>query len=246
MTKPLFTLLSISLAAVSLHAFVGQDPVIALPESYSKQFENEWVRIIRVRYAPLAKLPAHAHNALPAAYVYLNDGGPVVFKHIGASYGTATRPATKAGGFRIFRGIAEIHEVENTSPLPSEFLRVEFKTEAKDLDTLRGRFAPEPAPAGENPEKVQFENAQVRITRVMFAAGRAVQLTTPASEPAILIALKAAQFRNAAGKDLSMRPGQEHWLAAGSTLALSNTGTATTEFLRFDFKTAPLAAPASR
>ena len=246
MKKVLFTLLSVAIAAVSLKAFISQDPVIALPESYSKQFENEWVKVVRVRYAPLAKLPAHAHNALPAAYVYLNDGGPVMFKHIGASYGAATRPATKAGGFRIFRGIAEIHEVENTSPLPSEFLRVEFKTEVKDLDTLRGRFAPESAPAGENLEKVQFENAQVRITRVICATGRAVQVTASAAEPALLIALKPAQFRDAIGKGLAMRLGQDHWIPASSKIALSNTGATTGEFLRFDFKTTPLALPASR
>lgn len=122
----------------SITALAAQDPLAVLPASYSKQFENEWVRVVRVRYAPHATLPAHAHNALPAAYVYLNDGGPVLFKHIGASYGAATRPATKAGSFRVFRGIDEIHEVENRSELPSDFLRVEFQDRSQGRPNVEG------------------------------------------------------------------------------------------------------------
>ena len=88
---------------------------MTLPESYTLQFENDWVRVVRVHYEPHAKLPTHAHNELAAAYVYLSDGGPVVFGHIGASYGAATRPPTKAGSFRLYRAVKEVHEVENQS-----------------------------------------------------------------------------------------------------------------------------------
>ena len=89
-------------------------------------------------------------------WVYLNDGGPVIFKHIGLEYGAVTRPATKAGSFRLYKAIKEVHEVENTSDLPSDFLRVEFKTRIVDDKTLRGRFHREARPDGENYQKVQF------------------------------------------------------------------------------------------
>ena len=239
------TLFAAVIAALSVGPLAAQDPITTLPESYSKQFENEWVKVVRVRYAPHAKLPAHAHNALPAAYVYLNDGGPVLFKHIGTSYGAATRPPTKAGGFRIFRGLEEIHEVENMSELPSEFLRVEFKTDPKDVRTLKGRFFREGAVNGENLEKVQFENEQIRITRVIGAPGRPVRLTASASEPALLIALKAAKLRASSGAVESVTPGQERWIPAGGAAAFENVGTESSEFLRFDFKTAPLTSPLS-
>jgi hypothetical protein len=224
----------------SVNGLGAQDPVTSLPESYSKQFENEWVKVVRVYYAPYAKLPAHAHPALPSAYVYLTDGGPVLFRHIGTKYGPATRPPTKAGGFRVYRGLDEIHEVENMSHLPSEFLRVEFKTEPKDLTTLRGRFFREDVSNGANPEKVQFENGQVRITRVMCAPGRSVRFSAGASEPALLIALSAARLRES-DSGITLRMGQERWVPADSVVVFENPGPDSSEFLRFDFKTAPVA-----
>jgi hypothetical protein len=241
MMKPL-TLMVIA-AAVS--GFGAQDPVMTLPDAYVNQFENEWVRVVRVHYAPYAKLPAHAHNALPAAYVYLNDGGPVLFKHVGTSYGAATRPATKAGAFRVFRGIDEIHEVENPSELPSHFLRVEFKTDPRDVRTLQGRYFKPTAPHGENVEQLQFENDQVRITHVVGAPGRFVHFAAAASEPSLLIAFQAAQLR-ANGEDGSMRLGQERWIPAGSKVTFDNVGPESSEFLRFDFKTQPIASSNSR
>jgi hypothetical protein len=239
----LFTAVTVILAMGGLAA---QDAVSTLPDSYATQFENEWVRVVRVYYAPQAKLPAHTHNALPAAYVYLSDGGPVLFKHIGTSYGAATRPATKAGGFRVFRGIDEVHEVENTSELPSEFLRVEFKTDPKDVRTLKGRFFREMAPDGHNHEQVQFENDQVRITRVIGAPGHSVSFIAGASEPSLLIALQAATLRDASGSDASVRVGQEQWIPANSAITFANVGSAASEFLRFDLKTAPVATSVQR
>jgi hypothetical protein len=229
----------------SMNGLAAQDPVTSLPDSYSKQFENEWVKVVRVHYAPYAKLPAHAHTALPSAYVYLNDGGSVLFKHIGTKYGPATRPPTKAGSFRVYRGLDEIHEVENMSHLPSEFLRVEFKTEPKDLKTLRGRFFREESNA-EILEKVQFENGQIRITRVICAPGRSARFSTGASEPALLIALSVARLRESGGSEITVRTGQERWIPADSVVAFENAGPDSSEFLRFDFKTGPEAPSLDR
>lgn len=228
-------LLAATALTLGLAAAAAADPVKTLPDSYSLQFENEWVKVVRVHYAPHAKLPAHAHTRLASAYVYLNDSGPVLFRHVDAPYGPATRPPTKAGGFRVYRGLEEIHEVENLSDLPSDFLRVEFKTDPGDPRTLRGRFFREPYPAGENVERVQFENEQVRITRVVGAPGRTLRLSTTDTEPALLIALSAARL---AGVTLAV--GQERWIPAGTTESLANSGDEPAEMLRFDFKTLPL------
>jgi tetratricopeptide (TPR) repeat protein len=211
------------------------------PESYQLEFENDFVKVQRVHYAPRVKIPEHDHTAFGSAYVYLNDAGPVIFKHVGLSYGAVTRPAVKAGSFRLYKAVKETHEVENPSNTHSDFLRVEFKTEpAKDPNTLRGKFFREDLPAGENYQKTQFENEQVRITRLICAAGKNCQYAANQSEPVLFVALTVAHFKPGQGRLIKMEPGQISWLEAGKKEQWGNVGKEAAELLRFDFKTAPL------
>ncbi len=39
----------------------AQDPTKTLPESYTVQFDNDYVRVVRVHYDAGAKLPDHTH-----------------------------------------------------------------------------------------------------------------------------------------------------------------------------------------
>jgi hypothetical protein len=203
-------------------AAVAQDAVKTLPDNYRITFENDHVRVTRVHYPGNAKLPGHSHTSLPTAYVYLNDAGPVAFKHIGLEYGAVTRPPTVAGSYRLFRGLEEIHEVENLSARPSDFLRVEFKTDpGPDPRTLRGKFLP-PATrtVGAN---VEFENAQLRITRLIASPGQLIEIAS-APLPSLLVSLDASDLGNAT------------WLADGHRhVAPAPPGGS--EVLRFQLKT---------
>src|SRR6185436_2600772 len=82
---------------------LAQDPLKTLPQNYKLEFENAWVKVTRVHYGPREKVPEHDHTALASAYVYLNDGGLVIFKHVGLPYGAVTSPATKTGSFRLYQ-----------------------------------------------------------------------------------------------------------------------------------------------
>ena len=220
-----------ALAAVFAFGVVGhaQDAETTLPGVYKLQFENDWVKVVRVHYAPHVKLPSHAHTRMASAYVYLSDSGPVVFRHIGAEYGSATRPPVKAGTFRLWRAIGEMHEVENTSPLASDFLRVEFKTEPKEERTLRGRYHREPLPPDGIVERVQFENAQIRITRYAAASGMRFDLRR-SEAPSLVVALT----------DLpGLAAGRERWIREGEAVAITNAAAAPIELLRFEFLTLP-------
>jgi hypothetical protein len=219
----------------------AQDAITTVPGSYTRQFENDWVRVVRVHYPPHATLPAHTHPTLACAYVYLNDSGPVVFKHAGDDARVATRPPTRAGAFRLARGLEEIHEVENLSAQPSDFLRVEFKTDPKEPRTLRGKFYRETPPPGGILEKMQFENVQVRVTRLVIAAGQQLDVRTTPNEPALLIALTPGRIEGEPAA-AALTPGQELWIKTAASQRLHNAGAEPLEFLRFDFKTPPLAA----
>lgn len=241
----------------------AQDPVEVLPHAYQRVLENEWVRVVRVRYAPHEKLGPHFHTERAAAYVYLNDGGPVLFQHVDLPYSDVVRPPTKAGSYRLFRGVKEVHSVENPNDVPSHFLRVELKTEVVEVERLRGRYYREDYPPGENVERVQFENGQLRITRVVIAPGGSVELATAADEPALLVALVPARLGasgNAGGpRLLDLELGGTAWVDSASRLRLENTvegkgdgsaqaGSAqgSVELLRFDFKTRPFDDPGDR
>lgn len=219
-------LLSLCAVLLSLTIVAAQEAPGALPNAYRVQFENAWVRVTNVRYGPLEKVPAHSHTPYPSAYVYLNDAGPVIFKHIGGHGTAAKRPATKAGAFRVYQGLDEIHEVENTTETPSEFLRVELKTEGVSAATFRGKFE---RPSGFSADLVQFDHPQLRVSRLTVPAAENRQVTA-SSDPVVLISLTTGA---------GFTVGQARWLPTAAAADIKNAGGAALEFLRFDLKTRP-------
>jgi hypothetical protein len=213
------------------HAGAIEDATVTLPEAYKLQFENDWVKVTRVHYAPHVKLPAHAHTSWASAYVYLNSSGPVVFRHVGGTNGTITRAPTFRGGFRLYRAVpGELHEVDNTSATPSDFLRIEMKTDPVAPQTLRGKFLPEPT-FDEPLQVVQFENGQVRITRLYWPRGRVIEIA-PGDHPSLIVSLSEHNI------------GAVTWINASEGTRLENTSLPAMEALRFELKTAPHASAA--
>lgn len=238
MSRVLLTVLGIA-TCLSLSEAVGatQDPLTVSPDAYRLEFENAWVKVARVVYAPKAAIVPHLHTERAAAYVYLNDGPPILFKHEGLPYGGVTRPATKAGSFRVYKGIKEMHSVENPTTTPSDFLRVEFKTQPLEEASLKGKyFRDEPAPVA-TVQRTQFENAQVRITRILVIAGETLSVATD-DAPALLVALTPAGVVSAGTPGRLMDTGKTAWLEAGQAASVRPVG-GVAEVLRFDFKTGP-------
>jgi hypothetical protein len=215
----------LSIAAIACATVVAQDAITVLPDNYKLQFENEWVKVTRVYYPAHSKLPAHTHTALACAYVYLNDSGQVVFKHIGAEYGSVTRQPVKAGSFRLFRGVDEIHEVENLSAEPSHFLRIEFKTDPVEPRTLRGKFTRE-RDADSVIHKVQFENAQIRVTRAFAPAAKGIGFVA-STYPSLIVSLFPPTL------------GDVRWLPEGIDSGVVAGTAGPVEALRFELKTRP-------
>jgi hypothetical protein len=227
-----------------------QEATKTAPHAYQLQFENKWARVIRVHYGPRETIAPHAHTKWPAAYVYLNDGGPVIFRHKDWEHPELTRPATKAGSFRLSptTAVNEVHEVENPNDIPSDFLRVEFKTQPVGRDSLRGRFSRDVYPTDENLNLVQFENQQIRVTRLICIPHKTLTIATSSSEPALFIVLSVAQ-RKFDGRDNGSKQllslGQSIWLLPHQQKTFQNLGETPFELLRFDLRTAPV-APKSR
>ena len=228
---------------IFVSSVAAQDPLKVAPDAYKLEFENDWVRVVRVHYAPHARIPAHDHPRGATAYVYLNDGPEVVFKHVGSELGSITRPATKAGGFRLYRARREVHEVENPGDTPSDFLRVEFKTQPAGESGLRGRYYREFHLSTENYQKVQFENEQIRISRIICVAGQGLNLASDSGQPSLFVALTAGSLSvsdlKGSSSKLEIQPGQTKWFGSEQPQSFTNLVASNAEFLRFDFKTPP-------
>ena len=196
----------------------AQDPTKTLPDAYKVQFDNDYARVVRVHYDAGVKLPEHEHPAGTTVYVYLNDSDGVVFRHSGGSNRAVTRPAVKAGSVRIASGPDEHHTAENPASTPSDFLRIQIKTSAAGGRSVR-RITRGDYPAGENVTDEQFENKQLRLTRLIVWPSRPMPFA-PRSGPSLLIALPSGDIQ---------------WINANSATTLSDPG----EFLRLDFLTAP-------
>jgi hypothetical protein len=208
------------------------------PRAYRPEFENARVRVTRVLYAPREKIAAHDHPANPVVYVYLRDSGPVRFVHTGEEQFTLTRPAVRAGGFRLSKGAKETHSVESLTDLPTEYLRVEFKGLTVDRQVFRGRFPPEPRAARlRAAQKVRYEDGQVRITRVTCAARRACPTFGGEKGGSLLVTLTPSHLKSTGdGTELTWELGQTAWWEPGAVSSFTNASDRAVEFLRIDLK----------
>src|SRR5678816_1287660 len=119
---------AIAMLALSATVLGAQHATVSAPGAYRTQFENDFVRVVRVHYGPNEKVPEHEHTPANTVYIYLNASGPVQFRHIKGATHIANRQPTVAGSFRVSRGGDETHEVVNMTATPSDFMRLEFKT----------------------------------------------------------------------------------------------------------------------
>jgi quercetin dioxygenase-like cupin family protein len=210
--------------AALVMAGVMQDPTTSLPDSYKVQFENDYVRVVRVHYDAGARLAEHTHPAGTTAYVYLNDSEGVVFSHVGGSNRAVTRPAVKAGAIRIAAGQEEHHTAENTSSTPSDFLRIMFKTDNAGVRNLRQRLAA---------TDVEWANKQMKITRLRVKPGQALSIETK-DHPALRIAM-----REGVKQWTPPPPDMLRWLDKGTTEEFAVTGDFPVDLIKIDFLTRP-------
>jgi hypothetical protein len=217
-------------AADELHA--QQDGLIAHPNVYRVQFENDWVRLIRVNVPAGADLAEHTHPPGLMLHVYFNDADPILFEHDGPP-GSVTRPYVKARSYRVGRARPEAHAVINRGRTSSDYMRIELKTIGTES---RGRRVEAPPLSDTTASVVEVTNAQYRATRITVGAGKTFEVKTAAGEPALIVALTEGIAVDGTG---ALKLGGERFADAGGSALVRNAGTASVELLRVDFLTAP-------
>ena len=97
----------------------GADPVKVDPKHYTVEFENDKVRVLRIKYGPGEKSVMHAHPALVA--VFLTDG-KVRFTFPDGKKEDITAKAGQVMHYDAFE-----HDPENVGNKPFEVIGVELK-----------------------------------------------------------------------------------------------------------------------
>ncbi len=201
-------LFSASLLCVGLNA-APQQPAAT---DARIEFENAWVRVVRVHYDAHQKTAMHDHPPFPTVYVYTTDGGRLSIGHDGEN--PVVRPPVKAGGIRFQEGVAERHVVEELDGIPSEYLRLELKTKPVDLPEKDIRRAPA--------DRTPYESGMLRIERVTCGPKAACPASAHPERPAVVVTGKAVQ-----------------WLPPGSP-ALVNSADTAIDQVRVELKTNPI------
>jgi hypothetical protein len=190
---------------------------LGTPKATSKtdskvEFENAWVRIVRVHYAPHEKTRYHDHPSTPTVYLYTTDGGRLRIVH-DEKEEPVIRPAVKANSIRFNRGAVEHHQVEEMDGVASEYLRLELKVEPIDLPDKDVRRAPD--------DSTPFENGMLRILRPICAAKSVCPASEHRDDPAVEVI--GSHFR---------------WAGANGP-AYSNTADAPVSIVRVELKSKP-------
>lgn len=223
-------------AFVCLLLFTGlrvgaQDPLRTLPKNYWVEFSNPWVRVIHVRYLPHEMVPLHDHPGPATLFVYLSDAGQVRFLHAESDVVDGARPPVKTGQMRLSPGKTESHRVQNLSDQQSDFLRVEFPSVPLDLADFDKRIAPADPAFWQTPvpDKVEFDDTHLRVTRLGVLPGESLVLKAPGDGKTVWLAV-AVDGGIAAGKPLHAG---EAWTAQDQTVVAQKTRL---ELLRLELK----------
>jgi quercetin dioxygenase-like cupin family protein len=119
----MFKNIFISIAFVAATFFsttaVGEDAVKADPQHYTVEFENDRVRVIRIKYGPSEKSVMHTHG--PHEAIFLTDNTV----RMTLPDGTSSEVTGEAGA--TLWTDADEHLPENLSDKPFELILVELK-----------------------------------------------------------------------------------------------------------------------
>lgn len=148
--------------AQTLHPTKNSDPALEptklLPKSFTLEFENDWVRILRAHYPARTTLPNHEHEPGPIVYLYLNASDGVEFGHADGGLPIPRAPV-RPGAIRVATNAnVEWHTATNKADTPSDFIRITLKTERQQ----RGASAS----ARLSPDRMEYDHAVLRVARI--------------------------------------------------------------------------------
>ena len=165
------------LLALPLASSAAQDAAKVNPNAVSVVFEDERVRVLRIRYSPHETLARHSHPAIAGV-------------SITGSNARVTQPDGKVTEARhapgeVYWSDATTHSVENLSDSPIESVEIEFKNasapavKAREHNSSTKHSAGAPLPVEDEPHHhLVYENQYVRMLDVRLQPGETTEFHT--------------------------------------------------------------------
>ncbi len=138
----------------------GNDPTVLDPDRYTTEFENEAVRIVRIKYGAGEESVMHYHPDSVAVFITDIEGQMTM------SDGSIQQFADSAGT-AVFNQAGE-HQPKNTSDSAWEVVEIELKQHDSATAEPGGPSATE---VDADHYTTEFENETVRIVRIAYGPG---------------------------------------------------------------------------
>jgi quercetin dioxygenase-like cupin family protein len=177
------------------------DIVAADPGRYAVEFENDLIRVLRIRYGPGEESVTHGH---PAGCGVVVRGGTFGFTLPSGEVVTGTaRPGA------VNCTDAEVHSPINVGEAEAEFVFFDLKGRETfdnngDPRRRRGRTAADGTPdalaADRGQYRQEFENDDVRVLRSRYAAGLATRMHSHPARCAVYLTGGTTRVTTEAGE----------------------------------------------
>jgi len=231
--------LPVLLAVTALWA-QSLDPLVADPQHYTLEVENQWVRVIREHMGPNETMPMHQHPGPGSVIVFLTDR----HNRLTSPEGVGQELRNHAGD--LMWSAPSTHRSENLTSNPFEAVQIEPRRSAREPASAT-------APPAANDKldatvvdsqhyHVELENEYVRVIRVSIGPHEKLQMHTHPKTAAILVHLTDQNMRLTMS-DGSIRASQYkakqvRWVEPGIAHQDENLSDTPLQFIRIELKLA--------
>jgi len=171
----------------------GVDPTVADPGHYTAEFENDAVRILRIKYGPGDESILHYHPRSVA--VFLTDANSRMTMGDGSSADVSV-PA----GTVIFNEPGE-HQPKNIGDTPWEVVEVELKGSGSGGEAAGG---PDPTVVDPDHYTTEFENDAVRVVRISYGPGETSVMHNHPDGVAVFLTDQLVEMTSPDGSSMEM------------------------------------------
>jgi quercetin dioxygenase-like cupin family protein len=204
----------------------ASDPTVLDPDRYSVEFENEAVRILRIRYGVGDESVMHSHPESVA--VFLTNAKA----QLTLADGSSQTMSVAAGDFIYGPGGA--HRPANTGDSPFEVVEIELKQRDAGDKASEG---PDPTVVDADHYTTAFENDSVRVLRIAYGAAEASTMHYHPDSVAVFTTDHAVQMTMPDGStdEITASAGDTLFVGAGQHLP-KNIADSTWELLLIELK----------